>query len=491
MANYLHKNASGTGNRNKDSNFFYENCDISNGTFYSNATTDTFTFTNCRLDVKFSGSFELIMGDGTYSVVDPSTFKGYMENEALEAVAVSESFVKRGGFAISIDPVTLFPVAAIVTESAGTYTSYFYNPLYGPTNVIFKDFDGNVISEFTAKKNNLVTAPSVSMGDGWRALTNAVWLDAEGNVASLMLGDADEYVFTAALPTDGSAQFKSEVTVVKLGMSYCADFAYNVYVPKTDGVDIISIAGAAPSYTVFMDGNEYYMYTVYVSPFKALEDVTVSVAFAIDGVDYSADFTFSAYVYAMSVVTDPTTTGAEKELCGSLIRYIEQAYRYASSGSPLFADVLAKLDSFYAEYEPMDYADSYPANEIVYVDKNAIDGVVDGLSFRIYNGARVSLAVTLSDDAVALGYSVIFGEEDVESVVDSKLFVSNAKAVYATLGTVYSVTVLDANGTAVAVFEYSLASYISDMEAEGYDVTLAKAFYAFGKAALDVRNIKF
>ena len=97
----------------------------------------------------------------------------------------------------------------------------------------------------------------------------------------------------------------------------------------------------------------------------------------------------------------------------------------------------------------------------------------------------------LTDEAVALGYNVTFGEEAVEKVVDGKLFTANAKALYATLGGVYSVTVADAEGNTVVEFEYSMASYISDMEAEGYDVTLAKAIYAFGKAALEVRNTKF
>ncbi len=502
----LHKNSSGTA-RNRDSNFFYENCDISNGTFYSAATTDTFTFTNCRLNVKFSGAFELYIGDGTYSVVDPTTFSTFKEDNSLEVLAVSESFTynRLTGAQINLDPVTLLPNATpSVNETSGTYEYYYFNPLYGPTTVIWKDIDGNVISEVTASKNKPVVAPEIVVAvDGWRKVSNITWVDSEGNPSDLMLGDAEEYVFTAKLPEEADRQYSSHLTVAKLSMAYYSRFAYNIYVPKTDAVEVISIAGKAVDTVAFIDGEEYYVYTVHVDPIDALEDYTVSVEYAIDGQSFTAELTVSAYVYAMASVADTAHTAADKEASGALIRYIEQIYKYAAAaGTPMSDEAREKISAFYAEYTPADYVTEYPQNEIHYVDVAAIGGLIESMYFRVWNGTRVGFAVSLTDEAVALGYKVSIGGAQVEASLDGKLFYAEGVALYASLmNPSYSVSVVDAEGNVVmrdldgdsvaekeASTNYSMATYIVSMEDTESDVELVKALYALGKATIAVRN---
>ena len=501
---YLHKNAGGE-KRNKDSNFFYENCDISNGSFYSSASTDTFTFTNCRLNVSFVGVYELCIGDNTYSVSDPSAFKTYIEDTSLEKLSVSEPFTynKVTGAQINLDPVTLRPLATpSVNATEGTYNYYYFNPMYGPTKVIFKDLEGNVISEVVASKNKVVSsAPAISLGDGWRKVTNPIWRDAEGNISDLMLGDADEYVFTAELPAESEREYDSHLTVAKMNMSYYSSFAYNIYVPKVDGIDIVSIGGAAPQATVLIGGEEYYICTVYVNTLNALDDCAVTVEYVIDGQSFASELTVSAYIYAMASVEDSAHTALDKEATGALVRYIEECYKFNVAGAALSDELQAKFDAFYAKYTPADYVTEYPQEELHAVNVSAIDGLIESMYFRV-RGSSIDFVVSLTEEAMNLNYKISFATSEYEVINEGKLFCTEQTPLYVSLmSSSYTINVVDAEGNVVmrdldkdgtaetaATTQYSMATYISCMEADGYTVDIVKALYALGKATLAVRN---
>jgi len=495
----------------KETTMTFDNCDIYDTSVYNTSAVDNMYITNSRVHLSISNGNKahVNIGENNLLAFDYTAKDSFVLDTGIEATEVSQEyeymkFASEGSIIaakeIVFDPVTLRPVG--VSSDAvqtGTYITYTVNPMFGPTNVIFKDFDGNVISEFVATKNKPVEAPIVPLGDGWRAVTNPVWVDSEGNASDLMLGDADEYVFTAQLPEEGSIKYAAYATDVKMGMSYYSHFAYNLYVPKVDGVAITSIAGVAPERTVLIDNNVYYLYTVFVETAKTLDDLTIDVEYVIDDVTYTAKITVNAYIYAMASVNDETHTAEDKEAAGALIRYIEEAYKFANAGSSLSDDVQAKFDAFYAEYTPADYV--YPEAELVEVDVPAIDGLVESIYFKVWSGARVGLAVTLTDEALGLGYKVSFGE-GVEVLNDGKLFYTETFPLHALLASpLYNFAVvdsegnivmrdLDENGTAEteALTEYSMATYITAIKAAGENADLVEAFYAFGKAVLAVRN---
>lgn len=502
------------GSYSKGTTITVDNCDIYDTAIYNPSKNDQIIISNSRLDLGKSGGTisPTVLGENnllTYNYTAPNEY--FTLGEGVEALGVSQSFEYSkftkvgssvGAAEIIVDAVTLRPVGVSSSSiKTGTFIIQTVNPKFAPTNVIFKDFDGNVISEFVATKNKPVEAPVVPLGDGWRAVTNPVWLDSEGNVSDLMLGDADEYVFTAQLPEEGSIKYTAYATEMKMSMSYYSHFAYNLYVPKVDGVVITSISGVAPEKTVLIDNNVYYLYTVFVETAKTLDDVTISVEYTIDDVTYTAKITVNAYIYAMASVNDDTHTADDKEAAGALIRYIEAVYKFTNAGAALSDGIQAKFDSFYAEYTPMDYVTEYPEAELVEVDVPAIDGLVESLYFKVWSGARIGLAVTLTDEALGLGYKVSFGE-GVEVLNDGKLFYTETFPIHMLLASpVYNFAVVDSEGNIVmrdldedgtaetkALTKYSIATYITAIKAAGESTDLVEAFYAFGKAVLAVRN---
>ena len=84
----------------------------------------------------------------------------------------------------------------------------------------------------------LAFAPKTPWGDGYRGVLNASWVDEDGNATDLIIGDADAYEFTAVLPEKENAAFAAYVTDALFNMTYYAHFAYNFYVPVSEGVTV-------------------------------------------------------------------------------------------------------------------------------------------------------------------------------------------------------------------------------------------------------------
>ena len=468
-----------------------ENCDIytheNKGgapSFSYSVDKDSFNVYNSRI---FTASYDkdrAHFGDGTYLIATAgNVIDGCVRD------AVSENFTYYP--ALSIEYVWDAATSNLVyipqtTEVVKTASYYVYNPNFGPTTVTFKDLNGNVISTVTAKKNTPVATPAVALGDGYRNLVNPIWRDADGNVLGATLGDADEYVFTAELPAEADRQYSANLTVAMMNMSYYSQFAYNLYVPKTDAVEVISIAGAYDLRTVFIGGDEYYVFSVTVDILDALEEWTATVVYAIDGDTFEADLVMSAYVYASASVAYPDHNAADKAASAALIKLIEEAIKYELGA--VDADTQALLDSFYAEYAPAPYVTEYPAEELSEINVDAVSGIIESLRFKVLAGSRVVLEVALTDEAVALGYTVLVENFNM-ATEDGKVFYTESLPLYASLmDPVYTVQVLDAENGAVAATDYSVATYLKAMSDAGENVDVVKAFYAFGKAVIDVRN---
>lgn len=500
----IHKG--GGSSRNRDSNFYYEDCNVSNGVIYSGATTDTFTFTRCNLNVKFSGSYELIFNAGTYSVNDPTAYKNYLPAEGIEILSLSEEFSYNqvSGPELVFNPVTYLPVATPLTnEVSGEYKYYSYNPNLGTTNVKWM-YNGELIAETTAVKNMATAGPAVDSGDGWRAVSNLIWKDANGNVSNLVLGEEDEYIFYGELPPVEEREYVGCMTGAMFNMSYMAHFRYNLYIPVEEGVTIDSVSGLrAQSTHVFISNTEYYCYYEYASTTEGANSKYVVVTYTIDGQQYTANFTISALVYATISVQSPAHTALDKEAAGCLVRYIEESCKAAAekTGTPMSDNVVAKFADFYKLYKPADYVTEYPENEIKDFNEAAVDGLIHSVSYSLYNNNTVGLVVTLTDEAVAAGYKVTFGGImwGGNKTSDGKVWYTKDVALHdRVMGTNTTITVTDADGVVVkrdldldgdgqtesvsATTAYSVATYCKATEND-----LGRALYAFGKAVQAVR----
>ena len=95
-------------------------------------------------------------------------------------------------------------------------------------------------------------------------------------------------------------------------MVYFTNFAYNIYVPKVDGVKIVKIGGEAPSKTVWIKNVEYWAYTTYAPSTSGLEDTEISLEYIIEGKTFTAKFRPSAIFYANTIVSDPYAEDSEK-----------------------------------------------------------------------------------------------------------------------------------------------------------------------------------
>ncbi|MBR5140342.1 MAG: hypothetical protein IKV16_04725 [Clostridia bacterium] len=445
---------------------------------------DSFNVYNSRI---FTASYDkdrAHFGDGTYLI---ATSGNVMDGCVREAFTETFTYYPVSSIEFDWDSSSSRLVYLPQRfESVKTTSYYVYNPDFGPTTVTFKDLDGNVISTVTAKKNNPIATPIVALGDGYRNLLNPIWRDANGNLLGETLGDADEYVFTAELPDEAVRKYSANLTVAMMNMSYYSQFAYNLYVPKTDAVEIISIAGATELNVVLINNAEYYVFTVSVDVLDAFDVWTAKVVYAIDGDTFEAELALSAYVYAMASVAADDHTAADKAASGALIKLIEEAIKYELGA--VDADTQALLDSFYAVYAPAPYATEYPAGELCEINVESVAGVIESLGFRVLAGSRVVFEVTLTDEAVAAGYkATVAGIAMVTD--DGKTFYTESLPVYASLmNPVYTVNVLGAEDSTVASTGFSIETYLKAMTDAGVNVDVVKAFYAFGKAVIDVRN---
>ena len=529
----LQKNSSGAGNRNKDTNFIFENCDIYDASIYNNAPTDHLVFINCRLaglsvnggtaatillceNTVMTSDLTQVIKDSTTSprlpveaadsAIDLELDSGLNLNLNIELVSISKTdyYDKTTATQLTFDPETLVLNGAQRNVVSANYVYMVRATDSDLATVTWKDNNGNVIMVTEEDKNTQAFAPKVAWGDSYRGVVNAIWTDAEGVVSDLYLGDADSYEFTATLPSEEDAWFVAHLNDAMFNITYYAHFAYNFYVPVVEGVSVTSIGGKAPKGSVLIYGKEYYVYTTYSGTVNALSNASVGVIYTVDGVEYRVTFNINALLYAQLSMFDPMSTETEKEALACLVRYIHESYKVVDADHVLDDATEAKFQDFYTNYRtPADYVTEYPAGELKTPNYDAIDGLVEEVHFTVIYD-KVSFAVVLTDEAVAAGYKVFFSGVGYgnEYNVSGKTYYTDNRVLYRYLmAPNYTVTIVDKDNNTVvrdldgdgvaetkAVIPYSMATYITEMENEGVNVDFVKALYAFGKATIAVRE---
>ena len=350
------------------------------------------------------------------------------------------------------------------------------------------DTEGYLLDTTYALKNSTATIPSLKVpsGDGWRGVSNVTtWLGSNGTVSDLFVGENKEYDFFAVLPAPEEREYAGNVTNAMFNMVYFTNFAYNVYVPKEENVKITDFGGHTPTKTVWINGVEYWLCTVYAPSTKALDETVINLTYTIDGASYSVKFKPSALFYANVIVTDRYAEDDEKELVGCLIRYIEESY-LAVNGGNMSEENQAKLDNFYSIYTPAPYTEEYPDASLF--DSTVFKGLLKSIAIAVDSG-KVKFIFTLTDSAAEANYKIrAKGLTSALCTEDGKVFTSENTPLRTHVMETFTISIVDENGNTVKVTnangdtvevtsKYSLAAYVS-----GTGTPLAKALYAFGSA---------
>lgn len=509
----------------KNTTITFDNCNLYNGSIYGLGTTNTYYFNNCRIatGIADKSTATIILGDKTVTISDLTAESenhtaATLAGDALNLNSVSKKSYYNNVTASQLlfDPVTLVFTGVSKNVASVTFVYEVGAVDTAKATVTWKAPDGEILAITEETKNTLAFAPKVYWTNGYRAVVNAIWSDAEGNLSDLMLGDADSYEFTATLPSEDDAWFVAGINGVMMNMTYYAHFAYNLYFPVEEGVEVQVWSGSAQAYKPLTDivsiyGKKYYVTKGgYPNSTNALNDETSKVAYIVDGVKYETTIKVNTLMYAEIAMLDPNTTEIEKEAIACLIRYIEESYKYQATldGSDLYTANQATFESFYTDYRaPAAYTTEYRDGEVHPLDEEktaAVFGLIEEVHFKVMD-SRVTFAVTLTDEAVSAGYKIFFAGisySNEKNTEDGKIFYTDNKPLHSYLmAKSYTITVQDAEGNTVsrdldndgtpetdAVMTYSLATYITEMENAGNNVDLAKALYALGIAVIDVRN---
>ncbi|MBR5139973.1 MAG: hypothetical protein IKV16_02855, partial [Clostridia bacterium] len=470
--------------------FRFTNCIIiTSGTQNANTLlgNSAITLENCYYYNAELHNNNLTFKKGNYinaSLVGPSLEDG--TTQITKTVQKSFNLIKETGFVLDENAYPTFKFT--MEDKLFTFDYYVADIDTECVIVNWIDTEGYLLDSTYALKNEVVSIPylKVPSGDGWRAVTNvSTWLDENGNISNLLLGDKAEYDLFAVLPEESEREYAATVTGAMFNMVYFTNFAYNVYVPKEAGVEITDFGGAVPSRTVWINKVEYWLYTVYAPSTRALDETVISLTYKIDGSSYTATFKPSAIYYANVIVNDPYASKDEKELVGCLIRYIEESYRALNGGS-LGAVNGIKLNSFYNVYKPAPYITEYPDADLF--DSKPFAGLLYSVNLELESG-KVKFVFTLTDEAVALNYSVkAKGLTGALYTEDGKVFTSDNTPLRTHVMEPFTILIVDKNGNTVTVddgnggkvevsSQYSLAAYIN-----ATNNNLCKALYAFGTA---------
>ena len=491
----LIRNTSGTGNRNLSTEITFENCKIYGAGLYDNANTDKHTFNNCILDLSVNNSTTatIVIGKNTVLTSDlVSSRSNVILADGLVGEKLSKTLyynkVTKAQVVFDLDTIT--PTDKFTNNYSSLSFVYLATTADAETaKVTWLDADGNFIKETEEFVGTYAFAPKTPWGDGYRGVLNASWVDENGKAVDLLISEAGEYEFTAILPAKEDAVFVAYVTDAMFNMTYYAHFGYNFYAPVVEGVTVVKIGSATTFGTKLIYGAEYYVANVgYPDSTSAADNSRIWLVFQADGVEYSVEFYISAMLYANLAIVDPMANEYDKEAVGCLVRYIEESYKAKGTLTDATA---AKFASFYEIYTPADYVTQYPAAAVHTLDEKKIEEHVESVQFGLC-GARVSFIVTLTDEAVAKGYRVyLTGISYGEAYKDSakKVWYTNNTplASYVMTNTI-GVEIRDGDGkTVVTSFNYSLATYIVEMEKDKVNVDLAKSLYALGDAIKKVR----
>ena len=499
----------------------FTNCDIvKTQTSYAYGITNArgtetslILFENCRVnDLNGGASKAAFATNGTITPTASdsqycSAYEGYERLTLKSAKTISYTVPNATAFIKNTDSDVNYTDFAFPTKTA---------------SITFKDVYTKEVTINWVKGEEIVKTESVKPGvttftaptldpyydetDDFRDIAYQ-WADAPegGKAVTEVPGWEDSYNFYAVTEIGGVKKYVAGLKGAMLNMTYMAHFAYNLYIPKVDGVEVTKIGSKVPSSTVYIYDKEYYVVNAgYPTSTDALNNSNVTVKYTIDGQSFSATLKFNAILYAQLAVTDEKATEIEKEAAGCLVRYIHESYKYVDADHVLNEATEKVFQDFYTDYrKPAEYTTTYPSNEVHTVNEAAIAGLIESIHFKVI-GSKVTFAVTLTDEAYNAGYRILFGNVGYKDKIssDGKTYYTDNRSLSSNLmHPTYGITVTDTNYTAikrdldgdgtaetVAKTNYSMATYIVEMEKEGENVDLTKSLYALGVACKQVRE---
>jgi hypothetical protein len=459
----------------------FKNCD-----FKTTETRSVFTFFGTECAVSFEGcNFAAAFNETNNSKLTFDDKCKFLYNYPADAIiADGLSFIEYpteeklaysyNVFKVNGDRTGFLPESYTdftVVDKTVSY-KYIIDSADGITATInWVDAEGNVLETTTVAKNSTVAPPTVTIpvGDGWRNVKVVDWKNADGKV-DYAIGSDNEYTFTAIIPEGEEAEYTVGITGALHNLTYYAHFRFNVYLPVTEGVSIVSTNYTKLS-NVMIDGVEYYHYSAYPTTATAGRDYTMNLTYEIDGQQFKCDFTIGILVYAKYILNDTNSSAEELELVKAMLRYVEQAYIAAGNTVP------AALSSLVKAYPAAAYPTVYPDADVNY---DAIAEYVDTVALGV-NGNQARYVITVPRDVAVAGFTVDvreFTTEKVEQADGSLIFRTKNSKVYDLTNTV-NIDVYNSDGELVATAPYSAGAYIN-----ATDSVLAKATYAFGEAIL-------
>lgn len=481
----------------------FENCDIVSAHSESQ-TGETLIFKNCRLESFFNEITGTVRFEGINRF--KHNYGAFSYEDGKQLVSSSKTFTYSYANAIVIDPITLLPSLSEAEEHQITYTYLTYNPETDVASVTWKDFDGNIVKTEKLIKGEKAEAPlhALPSVDGWRSTAVIKWLDSNSEEANL-IPSSDEEVYTAVRPViDENTEYISNISDAYLSFSYVAQFHMYFYLPVTEGMERPTLTGAVPSSsygTVFIKGQEYWLYTWWLSAPSAANDTNFTVNFEIDGVKYTQSFTISALIYAEIVLSSPESD-AEALAVANMVRYIKEARIANGKTVGEKFDELIGSEGLYPNLPA--YLESYPDDSL---DTSAIAPYVD--TFTLLISATPCYRVSLSQKAIDLGMTKDNYRLTTKSGVrldlfdyakNGKDFDTNNTKIY-NLAETFTITVTvpavkDAETGEVITesftvsCDYSIGTYIKGASEQNPEANLdlAKASYSFALAAKAYRD---
>ena len=518
----------------KIANVTFTNCDFTKeDASYSYGVS---TLRKYNSNVSFDGCRLFDVGDnnsGLAKLSDCLVITGRWDNQDLAEMdaaegyvyadtAIKYSYVIPSKSTLSADTSELVnTIKPIVT----TTRNVTYNKVVSkPVNVTWVDGDGNTTAA-VAYPGATLTTPETEIiileNDNYRNMLWQ-WADAKegGKAAPSILGfdpetkaidtETSEYTFYAVTEIGGASKYVSSIKNAMFSLTYYGHLGYYIHVPVQEGIEIIHLGDYEPDKisVTTIDGVKYWTNNCgWIGPVNALKDDACTIEYKVDGVSYKKVIYLNALMYAEMLLADENTAEVEKKAMLSMMSYVEEAYKAVATNNVLSDENKAKFDGFFNTYNEgnrPNYISEYPENEILTVDEAAIDGLIDSINFEIYaSNNRFSFVVTLSKEAVDLGYKLEFSNVGtaIKGVTNEdgsvKYYTNNTTLVGGLMASPYTISVVDKDGKVVtrdldknaetpevaATINYSLATYCNKVDSK-----LAEALYTFGKDVKAVRS---
>ena len=275
---------------------------------------------------------------------------------------------------------------------------------------------------------------------------------------------------------------------IMANMSLFTDMCFNLYLPKIDGLNILSVSNAElDENTYWVNGNE--MYVISATPqINSFDPIEATVKYSMDGNEYELDILLDVLRYTTTVANLYECGSKESRLVYEIIRYKEAAAVYLD---PEFQDSTGALSAFKEIYSS--HADckcvteniSIPEEELNVDYSPLMEKGVLGISYDVALD-KMGLVIYVKEDTTLSGvsYKNHRGETVTHTVENGRLIEKSGYYLVesisaADINNVMTITTGEAMGT------YSLGKYINNNPT----VELAKRLYSYSVAAENYKSV--